>query len=330
VTWLVTGGAGFVGAHLLRALVERGVPARSLDRAHGAPEGALELVGDVRDEGALRRALEGAGVVVHAAAALPSGGRLEETNVLGTARLARAAARAGVARAILVSSGVVYGLAPSPLRESDEPRPIERYGRSKLRAEEIWLATAPAPLVLRPAACIGPERLGAFGILFRWIREGRRIYVLGDGSNRYQLLDVGDLVSAILLAGARDARGVVNLGGTVSGTVREDLLTLIEHARSASRVVGVPARPARVALAGLARARLSPLSSWHYRSADRDFVLDCTRASEALGWSPAHSSAEALRGAYDWFAAAGERSPTGVTHRVAWRERGLALLRRLS
>jgi nucleoside-diphosphate-sugar epimerase len=330
VTWLVTGGAGFLGVHLLRSLVEHGVAVRSLDLVPGAPDGVEEIVGDVREERVLTRALDGIDVVVHAAAALPSTGRLETTNVLGSDRLARAAAQRGVSRAILVSSGVVYGLGRSPLRESDEARPIESYGRSKLRAEQIWLDAAPTPLVLRPSAFIGPERLGVFGILFRWIREERRIYVLGDGSNRYQLLDVSDLVSAILLAGARDVEGVLNVGGRVSGTVREDLASLIAHAGSGSRVVGLPARPARLALGVLGVLQLSPLSSWHVRSADHDFVLDCTRAEDTLGWAPERSGADALRRAYDWFVELGEGMAVGTTHRAAWRERGLAALRRLS
>ncbi|MBA3400886.1 MAG: NAD(P)-dependent oxidoreductase [Actinobacteria bacterium] len=332
MTWLVTGGVGFLGSHLLRRLAVEGIRARSLDlvKAYDEPAGVDVVQGDVRDEGVLRRALDGVDVVVHAAAALPSGGDLDSTNVAGSELLARLASKAGVKRSILISSGVVYGLGQAPLSESAEARPIEAYGRSKLRAEHAWLAAAPAPIVLRPAAFIGPERLGVFGILFRWIQEGRRIYVLGDGSNRYQLLDVDDLVEAVILAATSSAEGVVNVGGIVSGTVRDDLEALIAHARTRSRVVGLPARPASVALALLATARLSPLSKWHRRSADRDFVLDCTRASDLLGWSPTRSGAEALCAAYDWFARDGVAASIGTTHRSAWRERGLAVLRRFS
>ena len=260
VTWLVTGGSGFLGVHLLRRLAADGVPARSLDVAPSADTlaGVESIVGDVRDESVLREAVDGVDVVVHAAAALPSGGDLDSTNVVASERLARACAEAGVVRSVLISSGVVYGLGRSPLRENDEPRPIEPYGRSKLRAELMWLDDAPTPLVLRPSAFIGPERLGVFGILFRWVSEGRRIYVIGDGSNRYQLLDVADLVSAIFLAAPSDVSGVLNIGGGISGTVRQDLEAVIEHAESSSRVIGVPARPARAALEHAPRAASVP------------------------------------------------------------------------
>lgn len=330
--WLVTGGSGFLGLHLLRRLAERGIPARSLDLEPLEIElAAVEaVVGDVRDETLVRRALDGVEVVVHAAAALPSGGDLEAVNASATARLAQLARDAGVRRSVFVSSAVVYGILPPPVAETADPRPCEPYGRSKLAAERAWLAAAPAPLVLRPSAFIGPERLGVFGILFRWIREGRRIYVLGCGDNRYQLLDVDDLVRAIEAAGGRGGDGVVNVGGRISGTVRDDLETLIRHAGSASRVVGVPAAPAKAALAALEMARLSPLQTWHRRSADRDLVFDCARAAELLGWRPKRSGAEAFVRAYDWYCAEGFSRPAGITHRTVWRERALGGLRRMS
>jgi nucleoside-diphosphate-sugar epimerase len=332
MTWLVTGGSGFLGRHLLRRLSERGIATRSLDLEPLELEllGVESVIGDVRDERLVRSALDGVGVVVHAAAALPSGGDLDGVNVDASGRLARLARAAGVERCVLISSGVVYGLQEPPLRESDEPQPIEPYGRSKLAAESAWLARAPGALVLRPSAFIGPERLGVFGILFRWVREGRRLYVLGGGSNRYQLLDVADLVTALERAAERDVDGIVNVGGRISGSVRDDLEALVRHAGSSSRVVSVPAGPARGVLAALDALHASPLATWHWRSADKDIVFDCSRAHAVLEWEPAWSGAEALVRAYDWYCAEAEGRPSGSTHRTAWRERSLGLLRRLS
>lgn len=330
--WLVTGGSGFLGLHLLRRLSGGDQIVRSLDLVplELRLPGVESFVGDVCDEELLGRALEGVEVVVHAAAALPSGGDLDAVNVQATGSLAALARAAGVRRSILISSAVVYGLQQPPVAETAEPSPVEPYGRSKLAAERLWLAQAPAPLVLRPSAFIGPERLGVFGILFRWIGEGRRIYVLGDGANHYQLLDVDDLVAAIELAGVRGGDGVVNLGGRVSGTVRDDLEHLIGRVGSTSRVTGIPAAPAKALLAVLGAARLSPLSRWHRLSADHDTVFDCSRARELLGWEPAFSGADALARAYAWYVGAAGDRPAGTTHRTVWRERSLGLLRRLS
>jgi nucleoside-diphosphate-sugar epimerase len=333
MTWLVTGGSGFVGGRVLCRLRAAGVATRSLDLVAPEPplHGVDTVLGDIRDGVAVRRALHGVEVVVHAAAALPSRAReLESVNVEGTVMVARLAREACVRRSVFVSSAVVYGLLPPPVRETDAPQPIERYGRTKLLAERAWLATAPEPVVLRPSAIIGPGRLGAFGILFRWVFEGRRVYVLGDGSNRYQLLDVDELVDAIVLAPERaDSVDVLNLGGRVSGSVRSDLVSLIEHAGSSSVVTGVPARPARAALALLGGLRLSPLGAWHRRSAAHDVVLDCSQARTRLGWEPALTGAVALARAYDSFVAAPD-GPTGATHTQRWREGALALVRRFS
>lgn len=330
--WAISGGSGFLGARLARRLLADGVLVRSLDLVPPDDPGVDAIVGDIRrpeDAAALCR---DADVLVHAAAALPIRGaaaELRSINVDGTAVLLRAAERAGVRRIVMVSTAVVYGLQPPPIAEEAEPRPIEAYGRAKLEAERLVLAQAGA--VLRPTAFLGPGRLGVFGILFRFVREGRRVYTLGPGRNRYQLLDVDDLVEAIRLVVARPVAGeTFNLGADSPGTVREELDALVRHAGSASRVTSLPAGPARVALATLDRLGLSPLSRWHYASADRDVVLDTARAKEQLGWTPRFGNADTLARAYDWYVREGVGLPTGHTHRLPWRERAITVVRRFS
>jgi nucleoside-diphosphate-sugar epimerase len=185
---------------------------------------------------------------------------------------------------------------------------------------------------LRPKTFIGPERLGIFEILFDWIREGRRIPILGDGSNRYQLLAVEDLVEATLLAADKPVAGeTMNIGATEFGTVREDLQALIDHARSGSRLRPLPARPAEIALRGLEFARLSPLAEWHYKTAHRDSYVDVGKAHELLGWLPRYSSAEALTRTYDWYLENRDAfAAAGTTHRVPWNQRALGLFKRMS
>jgi len=336
VIWAITGGSGFLGLHLARRLLAAGHSVRSLDLERGDLPGVEARAGDIRRHDDVRWLAGGADVLVHAAAALPIRGSeqaLRSVNVDGTRVVLDAAVEAGVRRAILVSSAVVYGLQPPPITESTRPAPIEAYGRTKLEAEQLWLARAPEPVILRPTAFLGSGRLGVFGILFDWIRENRRIYTLGPGANRYQLLAVEDLVDAILLAVERPVAGLTfNLGAARFGTVAEDLRELIEHAGSRSRVSGLPAGPARVALGALALAGLSPLSAWHYRSADKDVVFEITAAEHRLEWKPRFSNGETLGGAYDWYVAnrAALRRAGGRTHRTPWRQKALGLARRLS
>lgn len=339
-TWAVTGASGFVGLHLARRLRREGVRVRTLDLVPAPVTGAEALRGDVRDPRAAAELCAGADVLVHAAAALPIRGdatELRSVNVGGTACVLAAAAEAGVRRAVLISSGVVYGLARRvPTPEGESAAPFEPYGRSKLEAERVaaaFRARGLSTVVLRPSAVVGPERLGVFGILFDWVREGRAIFTLGAGGNRYQLLASEDLVEAIVLAGRLpSATGVYNVGASDVATVDEELGALIEHAGSPSTLRHLPAGPARVVLAGLRRAGASPLSAWHERTAARDVVLDVTRAQRELGWRPTRSSAAALCEAYDWFAANRDRvrASSGLTHRTPWDERALGLLRRVS
>jgi nucleoside-diphosphate-sugar epimerase len=342
--WAISGGAGFLGLHLARRLLADGHEVRTLDLAPlddaELERGVEELRGDVRSAKDVRALVDGARILVHAAAALPiqaSRDSIRSVNVDGTATLLAAAAEAGVKRVVLVSSTAVYGIPKvHPIHEDDPLVGVGDYGESKIEAEHVTREFGRRGLefvIVRPKTFIGPERLGVFEILFDWIREGRRIYTLGDGSNRYQLLAVEDLVEAIVLAARRKAAAgeTLNVGAKEFGTVREDLQALIDHAGSSSRLTSVPARPAEVALRALELARLSPLAEWHYKTAHRDSFVAIDRAEEVLRWTPKLSNAKALRRTYDWYLAHRDSlADAGVTHRVPWNQQALGLLKKIS
>jgi nucleoside-diphosphate-sugar epimerase len=339
----ISGGAGFLGLHLARRLLADGHGVRTLDLVRlddVALDGRVEeLAGDVRVEADARSLVEGADVLVHAAAALPiqvTRAAIRSVNVDGTAVTLAAAREAGVRRAVLISSTAVYGVPERhPIHEDDPLVGVGHYGESKIEAERLCEAFARRGLetvVVRPKTFVGPERLGVFEILFDWIREGRRIPILGDGENRYQLLAVEDLVDAVVRCFDAPVAGeALNVGARRFGTVREDLQELIGHAGSSSRLRPVPARPAEVALRALELARLSPLAEWHYRTAHKDSFVSIDKARSLLGWEPRLSNAETLCATYDWYLAhRDERRSAGTTHRVPWDQRALGLLRRLS
>jgi nucleoside-diphosphate-sugar epimerase len=343
MVWAISGGAGFLGLHLARRLIADRHEVRSLDLVPLDEPGLAvqELRGDVRDAAACRELVDGARILVHAAAALPIRGSRDEirsVNVDGTLTLLSAAVAAGVGRVVFISSTAVYGVPDKhPIEEDDPLVGVGHYGESKIEAEEVCRAFMRRGLdcvILRPKTFVGPERLGVFEILFDWVREGRRIYVLGNGSNRYQLLAVDDLVAAIrLAAGKRAAKGeTLNVGAGEFGTVRSDLQALIDHAGSSSRITPVPVKPAEITLRALELARLSPLAEWHYKTAHRDSFVDVARAQRVLGWKPRLSNAQALIETYDWYLAHrdGLAGTAGITHRVPWDQRALGLLKRVS
>jgi nucleoside-diphosphate-sugar epimerase len=295
-----------------------------------------EIRGDMRDPPKARELCEGAEVLIHAAAALPIRGSRAEimsVNVDGTAALLSAAREAGVRRIVYISSTAVYGVPKvHPISEDFALEGVGAYGESKIACEQLVRSSPLETVVIRPKTFLGPERLGVFEILFDWIRDGRRIYVLGSGNNRYQLLAVDDLVDAIVRACTGDVAGeVFNVGATEFGTVRSDLEALIAHAGTNSRLRPIPARPAEIALRALELAKLSPLGEWHYKTASRNSFVDVSKAAALLGWRAAKSNVETLVENYDWYVAnRAHMQAAGVTHRVPWNQQALGWLKRMS
>lgn len=339
----ISGGAGFLGLHLARRLLTDRAHVRTLDLApldDPALEGGVEeLRGDVRAEVDARTLARGADALVHAAAALPiqaSRQAIRSVNVEGTATMLAAALEAGVRRVVVISSTAVYGVPERhPIYEDDPLVGVGWYGESKIDAELLCGEFGRRGLdvaIVRPKTFVGPERLGVFEILFDWIREGKRIPILGDGANLYQLLAVEDLVDAVVRClDAPVAGEALNLGAGRYGTVRDDLQALIDHAGSGSRLRPVPVKPAELSLRALELAHLSPLAEWHYRTAHKDSFVSIDKARKLLGWEPRLSNAETLCATYDWYLAhLAEMPGAGTTHRVPWNQQALGLLKRLS
>ena len=268
----------------------------------------------------------------------PRASRSARSTSSGTATLLAAAAEAGVRRVVLVSSTAVYGVPKvHPIYENDPLVGVGWYGESKIEAEQVCARLRPRGLefaIVRPKTFIGPERLGVFEILFDWIREGRRIYVLGSGTNRYQLLAVEDLVDAIVLAAERaEAAGeTVNVGASEFGTVRDDLAGADRPRRLRRRGCGRSRRGRpRSRCARSSCAHLSPLAEWHYKTAHRDSFVDVSKAERLLGWDAALSNA---RGAVPDLrlvprAPRGARATRASRTACPWNQQALGLLKKL-
>jgi len=341
---VVTGGAGFLGYHLTQRLHREGQEIVLLDVAPfpvgDYPAEVVRLRADVRDAATLRRHLAGADVVIHAAAALPLWKRADifAVNTHGTRNVLLAAQEAGVPRVVQISSTAVYGVPDKhPLEETDPVDGVGPYGQSKIQAEALCAIARESGLcvpIIRPKTFIGTGRLGVFQILYDWVAGGKRIPIIGDGRNRYQLLEVEDLVDAIWRVASGPAERVnatFNVGAARFATVIEDVGALCAYANSGARVLPTPAPLVVTALQALEALHLSPLYKWVYGTASKDSFVSTDKIERAAGWTPRYSNAEALIRSYQWYIEhAGELgSGTGVTHRVAWGQGALRLVKRL-
>jgi dihydroflavonol-4-reductase len=318
---LVTGGTGFVGAHVLRAVIARGRNVRCLVRPGSNRSNlgglAVEAIeGDLRDRASLSRALRGVSTLYHVAADYRLWARdpreLYESNVGGTENVLAAAAEAGVSRVVYTSSVGALGLTKdgSP---ADERTPVRReevvghYKTSKFDAErvaEAWAARGLPVVIVNPSTPVGeldvkPTPTGQVIVDFL---NGRIPAYVDTGLN---LIDVRDVAEGHLLAAERGRAGEKYILGCRNMTLKEILDAL-------GRITGLPAPRVRVphvlplAVAAVdtflsgALGRAPRVSLESVRMSRHRMFFDASKAVRELGL-PQSPVEEALRRAVTWF-----------------------------
>ncbi|HEY3955039.1 MAG TPA: NAD-dependent epimerase/dehydratase family protein [Streptosporangiaceae bacterium] len=255
---LITGGAGFVGATLVRRLVTSGYRVRVLDNlttgdpAHLDGVDAELVKGDIRDVAAMDDALNGMAAIIHLAAAGSVIGSVQdpvmnfEVNVIGTFRVLDAARRAGVERVVLASTGgALIGDATPPVSERSLPKPISPYGASKLAGEGYAHAFAKTYAVrtvaIRFGNVYGPwcaRKRGVLNVFFESIHSGAPLIIYGDGSSSRDYVHVDDISSALQLALEKDVPG-----GTVLHAASGVETSVADLAGLCRQAAGVPGHP---------------------------------------------------------------------------------------
>ncbi len=303
---LVTGGAGFIGSHLVEACVAAGDRVRVLDDLRSgrrenleAVAGDVELIeGSITDAAALQRAVRGCDRVFHQAAVVsvpetvadPLGSH--RINATGTLQVLLAARAAGVARVVFASSCAVYGDDPRlPKTEDMAPRPLSPYALQKWIGEQECALAARDGLetvVLRYFNVYGPrqdERSSYAGVIPRFVSalaRGDIPVIFGDGAQTRDFVHVSDVVAANLAAAAATGASPspLNVGRGARTSVRE-LLDAIA---------------AELGAEGIEPRRESG------RAGDvRDSEADPSRAREALGWTAGVGLREGLRDTVAWY-----------------------------
>ena len=300
---LVTGGAGFIGSHLVDALVARGDEVIVLDdlssghRENLAGTNAELIVGSVADMSIVRGAVEGCALVFHEAAiasvpkTVESPLETNDVNLRGTLNVLQAAGDVGVGRVVFAGSAAVYGDdTPLPAREDAAPRPMSPYAVEKLASEHylrVWSGLYGVEAVtLRYFNVFGPRQdpssaySGVISIFVDRLLTGRSTTIFGDGEQTRDFVFVRDVVQANLLA----AR-VPGADGGVFNIARGDRTSLNDLYAHLARIAGGPERP-----------EYGP-----GRSGDiRHSVADIDRARSVLGYAPVTSIADGLAALVDF------------------------------
>lgn len=336
---LVTGGAGFLGYHLAQALPAKGIGFLACNDIapffkDEYPADALLVNVDVRDKDAMTKLIKDnrIEIIIHTAAALPLWKKedIYSTNVKGVRNTLEIARDLGVERFVFISSTAVYGVPEKhPLVEEDEMVGVGAYGKTKIIGEELCSEFRDQGMcvpVIRPKTFIGTARLGVFQILYDWVDSGKRIPIIGKGQNKYQLLEVRDLIEAICLAASLDpqlANDVFNVGAQRYQQVRQDVGALCDFADSGARVMPTPASIVKPALAFFELIGVSPLYKWVYGTADKDSYVSTEKIETKLGWKAKYSNQDALISSHKWYLEHKDELQTakpGVTHRVGWNQ----------
>lgn len=300
---LVTGGAGFIGSHLVRALLARGVKVRVLDdlstgdRARLADTPAELIVGDIREPEAVEAAMQGVQWVYHLAAeiSVPESeqepARCYETNVGGSLNVLRAASAAGAERVVLASSAAIYGEADDPVAEDARPQPHSPYAASKLMMENagaLFHQQYGLPVVsLRFFNIYGPGQpvdSAYAAVIPAFIQAqlaGRPLTIYGSGEQQRDFVYVADAVRACLQAAERQqAIGqVANIGSGQPVSVNS-LARILQDAE---------------------REHLQPVYESE-RAGDIFFsqaVIE--RAEQLLGFAPRVELSDGLASTVEWF-----------------------------
>lgn len=299
---LVTGGAGFIGASLVRRLVAENHRVSVLDDfstgQHRHLEGLdLELhKGDIRDHDLVAKVVPGHNAVIHLAAQSGVVTSIRDpmhdctVNVMGTLNLLDRARIAGVQRFVFASSNACLGRQNPPASEDKAPLPLSPYGSSKVAAEAYCLSywgTWRLPTVaLRFGNVYGPfseEKSSVVAKFFKDITEIGRITVEGDGCQTRDFVYVEDICDALLAALASDLGGEVFQIATGVETSINDLVTIIRDI--VGRPIEINNAPARQ---GDARKNYSNI----------------IKAKRLLNWEPRTDLREGLRKTWSWFHAA--------------------------
>lgn len=316
---LVTGGAGFIGSHVVRAFLEQGATVTALDnlssgKRSNLPDGVTLIEGDIRDDESVRLVREGGfDVICHLAAQIDVRKSVTDpafdvdVNIVGTVRLLEAVRASGKKSTRFVFSstgGALYGdMVTLPTPEEAAKDPQSPYGTAKLSVEYYMGYFARVhglnTVALRYGNVYGPRQdahgeAGVVAIFCERLLNGTPLTVFGDGKQTRDYVYAGDVARANVLAATRPlpAAGALDVRAFNIGTAQEtDVVTLASRLQEIAGTT-IPVHHAPERAGEVRRSCLNP-----------------AKAGQQLGWRPEVTIEQGLAETYQWFAAQAANAP---------------------
>jgi nucleoside-diphosphate-sugar epimerase len=311
---LITGASGFFGGLLKRRLLAEGFRCTNIDLVADADThpNLTSIQGDIRNNQLLCKLFEKERftAVFHCAALLAhdtiDDNALWTSNVDGTRNIAEACRRYGVSKLIFTSTNWLWASNPGhDVKEDEPPNPVELYSRSKLAAEQVLdeYKQDLNVILIRCPTIIDSGRPGLLAILFEFIEDNKKVWVVGDGSNRYQFIYAQDLATACIQCLDYHHSDLFHIGSDHVVSLRKVYEAVIEAAGTRARVAQLPKAPTIAAMQLAHKLKISPLGPYHYRMIAEDFIFDTTHIRHKLNWLPTLTNEQMMIEAFRYYKA---------------------------
>ena len=312
-TFLITGGSGFLGTIMTKYLLDKGYACVNIDLVRtNIPDqpNYTSFLGDIRDLDCIEEvfSMHHFDPVFHFAAMLAHERRmikdLWSSNVDGTKNVYDMCAKHGVEKIIFTSSNCLWGHSfDFEVSEDETPSPIEVYGKSKVEGENILLKSSDAvkSIIIRCPTIMDEGRLGLLAILYEFVDDNKKLWLVGNGENRYQFIYAKDLCRACELAVDYDQSTVFNIGSDHVKSFNYKYQYVVDHSDSSSKLAHLPATFAKTMMKFCYWLNISPLGPYQYNMISSSFIFDTHKIKKELGWEPTLMDEEMLLKSYNYF-----------------------------